>query len=287
MKTNSLHSWVLALPILLFGVEVAHAQCKPGDILVGADADNYYCMKKPVYEGSAAQQYGRQFCQAKQVVAADQTAIRALGFTTDAERFEMYGDVATGQKAQFQHRILNALFDQGLNATQVMVNKASSLNPWNVNTAVRTLEESGFDNAVVVMALRSIARQRDKPAMAAAYRDFAQKLKGAKEGWETRTDMSTDTKNAKLRLALGALKIMQGNPELGLVITGLQFGENIAYLLYLTNRIDDLTAATDAHLARLHELSERLQSHVTAMLANKRAWRNSTGYSTGTPVCGP
>src|SRR5437660_1780346 len=92
MKTNSLRV-TFTLPYLLFSLEMAYAQCKPGDILVGEDADNYYCMERARYVGSMAQHYGVEFCHAKIAVGADQNAIRALGFATDAERFELYAGV--------------------------------------------------------------------------------------------------------------------------------------------------------------------------------------------------
>jgi hypothetical protein len=177
------------------------------------------------------------------------------------------------------------LFDQGLNATQIAVNNASSLNPWNVNRAAAMLEANGFGNTNVIAALRRIARQKDKPALALAYRDFAQATRGAKEGWEARSDLSTDAKNSKMRLAVGALKIVQGNPELGLIITGLEFGENLAYLWYLNGEVADLTRATDENLKRLPALTGRLKDHVETLIRAKRTWQTSTGYTTATPTC--
>src|SRR5438874_1169778 len=96
MKTNSLRV-TLTLTSLWFSFGIAYAQCKPGDILVGEDADNYYCMERS--RSSTAQHYGIEFCHAKIAVGADQNAIRALGFATDAERFELYAGVASTQKA--------------------------------------------------------------------------------------------------------------------------------------------------------------------------------------------
>jgi hypothetical protein len=286
MKLRFSGRWFGIISLVSVPFAIGHAQCRPGDTLIGADAKQYYCMEASKYAGSQAETYGLSYCRAQLAVAADQAAIRTLGFATNTERFELYGEVGAERKAEFQHTALSTLFDQGLSATQAMVNSASSLNPWNVNNAARTLKDNGFDNDVVVAALRSLARQRDKPAMAAAYREFVKKLKSAKEAWETEAAISADAKNAKLRLALAALKTLQGNPELGLVITGLGFGENVAYLIYLTGRTNDLTTVNDAQLSRLTQLSERLRDHVAAVAANKRAWRQSTGYDTGTPVCG-
>src|SRR5437870_2909576 len=118
---GALMPYLLTLMLLLFAIEDAQAQkCKPGDVLVGEDADNYYCMERAQYEGSAAQRLGLQFCRAKPAVAADHNAIRELGFATDAERFELFANVAKEQKAELQHKVFDALFDQGLDAIETV-----------------------------------------------------------------------------------------------------------------------------------------------------------------------
>jgi hypothetical protein len=283
-----------ALPLLLFlALQAVHAQCKPGDVLIGEDADNYYCMERAKYEGSATQNFGSKFCLAKRAVAADQTAIRELGFPLDAERFEMFKNVAQEQQAVLQHKIFDGLFDQGLEATGIVLDSAKSLNPWNVNKAIDMLKAKGFDNAEVIAALRRIAQQKDKPAMVAAYRQFVQAAKSAKEGWDTASDIASDPENSQLRLMVGALKVMQGNPELGLAVTAAEFAENLTYLGYLSGQVSDLTNASDEKLALLGTpthggLTQRLKLHVNDMMAARNAWQKSSGYpTTAAPVCGP
>lgn len=277
---------ILAAPFLLFALETAQAQCKPGDILVGEDADNYYCRSRAQYEGSAAQRAGTRFCSAKRTLGADQNAIRELGFAIDTERFEMFAEVSKEQKAELENKVFDALLDNGLEATTVLANSAKSLNPWNVNNAVKMLEEKGFKNAAVSSALRRIALQKDKPAMAAAYRDFVEATKAAKEGWNTGSAMAKDRQNADLRLLVGALKVMQGNPELGLVVSGAELGESFAYLAYVSGRVNDLTKSTDEKLQRLAMLSQRLKGHVGDVRTSRTGWRRAMGISTGEPTCG-
>jgi hypothetical protein len=286
MKTTLLRVYFLALPFLFFPLGSAHAQCKPGDILVGEDADQYFCMEKGKYEGSAAQKFGSQFCQAKQAVEADQSAIRALGFALDAERFEMFASVAAEEKTTLQQRVFDALLDQGLDASEAVLKSAKSLNPWNVNNAVKMLEAKGYGNASVIAALRRVAAQKDKPGMFSAYQDFVRVAKNAKEGWSTGSDMVKSTGSSQeLRLVLGALKMVQGNPELGLAITTAELGESVAYLAYLSGQVSELGKLSDEKLERLSGLSKRLKGHVEAMGTSKKGWRNSTGYATGLPVC--
>jgi hypothetical protein len=272
---------------LFFVLGAAHAQCDPGDILVGEDDDNYYCRRKSEYQGSVAERAGTRFCVARRTLAADQSAIRALGFATDTERFEMFQRVSREQKAELQHKVLDVLFDQGLEATSVAVKSAQSLNPWNVNNAVKMLKEKRFGNAKVIAALRRIALTKDKPAMAAAYREFADVAKAAKEGWSTGSGMASDANNAELRLLVGALKLMQGNPGLGTAVTAAELGESFAYLVYVSGRVDELTRSTDDKLLRLDTLSQRLKGDVEALKASRRQWRQAMGIAGGEPTCGP
>ena len=58
------------------------------------------------------------------------------------------------------------MFDQSLSAVGKLADSAKSLNPWNVNKAVKLLEDKGFANAQLVRALRKVAGVRGKPQMA-------------------------------------------------------------------------------------------------------------------------
>jgi hypothetical protein len=277
-----------ALVTLVFVLDFAatvRAQCNSNEVLVGEDADNYYCMEKAKYDASPAKNLASQFCHAKYAVAGDQNAIRALGFNFDAQRFELFTDVAKDQKADLEHKVFDALLDQSLEGSGMAFKSAKSLNPWNVNNAVNMLKDKGFGNTAIINALRRVAAQKDKPAMYAAYKDFVELAKSAKEGWATGSDMAKDPDNANLRFLLGALKVMQGNPELGAAVTTLEFGENLAYLYYLTGEVNDLAKASGQKMKRLSELSAKLNGDVKALTQSKRGWQASTGYRTGTPVC--
>ena len=197
----------------------------------------------------------------------------------------MFKEVAKDQKAELQRKAYEGLFESGLDAGALAVDSAKSLNPWNVNHAIRMLEEKGFRNRTMVTALRRVAATKDKPAMAAAYHHFTDIAKAAKEGWFTGSDMATDPANAELRLAVGALKVMHGNPNLGLVITSLEFGESLAYLLYVNGRVSDLTRSTDDKLDRLGTLTRRLREHVDAVHTARAEWRRGLGIRAGEPRC--
>jgi hypothetical protein len=266
---RSICAAAILLLALSFGAESVHGQCDPGDILIGfeqtPEVDRYICMKNGNYAGSRAQQLGTKFCAAKRVVAADQSAIRDLGFALDRERLETFAGVAEERKKELQHRILDAFLDQWLETTDKVLERAKSLNPWSVNKAAEMLEAKHFKNAALTAALRKIALQKDKPAMLAAYRDFVKLAKAAKEGWDTASDNSKDPENADLRLLLGGLKVIQGNQELGLAVTALEFGEDLAYLGYLSGQVEQLARLSDEKLLRLQALRNRVERHVDQM----------------------
>jgi hypothetical protein len=276
---------IATLALVCGTFDVARAQCKPGDLLVGEDADNYYCRRRAEYEGSRPQALGARVCAARRTLAADQNAIRALGFAVDTERFEMFADVAREQKSELEHKVLDALFEQAFEATGKVVESAKPLNPWNVNQAADILQAKGFGSPTVIAALRRVARQKDKPAMAAAYQEFAAAVKGAKEGWSTGSAMAKDPDNAQLRLLLGALKVVQGNPDLGLAVTTAELGESLAYLAYVNGQVSELTKLTDDKLARLAVLSKRVQGHFGDVRDARKSWRESMGIRTGEPTC--
>jgi hypothetical protein len=243
-------------------------------------------MKKGEYKGSAAERCGLQFCHTREMVAADQASIHDLGFALDSERCEMFESVAREQKADLQHKIFDALLDRGLEATERSLDSAKSLNPWNVNKAVDMFKDKGFKNEAVIGAVRRIAQQKDKPALAAAYHDFVDVAKSAKQAWDTGSEMARDPDNAELRLIVGALKVVQGNPDLGFIITTEEFSENLVYLGYISGQVSELTKVSDDKLARLAVLAKRLKNRVSVMNASKMAWQKATGYTTAVPLCG-
>jgi hypothetical protein len=271
--------------VICFVVGTAHAQCKPGDLLVGEDADSYICRNVSEYRGSSAEQAGMSFCSARRFLVADQNAIRQLGFANDTERFEMFAGVAREQKAELKHKVFDALLDQGLTATSIAVNSARSLNPWNVNNSIKMLRDRGYGNQTVISAMRRIAEQKNKPAMAAAYARFSELARSAKEGWSSGSAAAKDANNAELQLLVGALKVMQGNPELGTLITSAELGESLAYLIYVNGRVSDLSQATDEKLLRLGTLSQNLKARVDAMNTSRRQWRQMLGITSGEPNC--
>lgn len=242
------------------------------------------CERQPV----ASQAPADAFCKAKLLVAADQRAIAQMNFGNDAQSFEMFDSVAREQKAKFEEKVLNALLDQAAEATTIAAASAKSLNPFNVNTAIETLRKNGLNSDPVFAALRAIAGTKDKPAKAEAYKLLLSAVKGAKEGYDTLKDIKEDQKNLKLRLLVGALKVAQGNPELGLAVTAAEFGESLAYLGYVSAKVDDLNQVTDDKLVALKSRIARLKGDMAALQAAKSRWAaTNTNADRKEPVCNP
>lgn len=223
-------------------------------------------------QSTASQAPIQAFCKAKLQVSADERAIAQMNFGNDTQTFEMFAKVARFQKAKFEEKVLNALIDQGTEATTVAVMNAKSLNPVSVNSAIATLQQKGLNNEAIFGALRAIAHTKGKPAMAEAYKVLVHFVQAAREGYDTGDDMAEDKKNAQLRLLVGVLKVAQGNPELGLAVTAADFGESLAYLGYLSAKVSDLNEVTDNKLVTLNGHIARLKADVASLEKAKLRW---------------
>lgn len=245
-----------------------------------ADAIIVHPVCQPVQRPASAD----RFCKMKGLAKADVDAIKAIDFKADVAQYEAFQKLAIREKAAFEHKALMATLDQALDAAEKGVDAASSLNPWSVNTAIKDLKARGFDNEVLISAMRRVAAAKDKPAKAAAYKAFVKLAKSGYEGYETGGDMREEPDNARLRFLLGALKVMQGNPELGLVVTGAEFGESLGWLYWLNRLQNERTDLTETKLRQLAQLSANLKSHIDAMKAARSAWAAESGQ-TGDPPC--
>jgi hypothetical protein len=224
------------------------------------------------------------YCAAKLKVGADERAIQQMNFGNETRSFEMFADVSAEQKAKFQKKVLDALLDQGLEVTKMAADSAKSLNPYNVNATIKRLRAEGLNNDAIFAGLRKIAATKDKPAMAAAYKSFVDLVKNEKEGYDAGKDMAEDSQDANLRLLLGVLKVAQGDSEVGLVVTGADFGVSFAYLGYISGQVDDLTQVTDSKLLQLNSLIDRLKQDVSALNAAKQDWAGANDHP-GEPDC--
>ena len=248
--------------------------CKPNEILVAEDENNWYCKDVAAYQKTRGPELVGEYCSAKLKVGADQSAIRNLGFAVDTERFEMYRAVATDQRSELKNKVMMEMVGNSLKVVGNLADSARPLNPWSVNKSVKMLEDNGFGNPALIAALRNIALVRGKPAMAAAYAKFEKLAESGLEGYSTGRGVKKDPGTWKLQLLAGALKVMQGNEAAGLVITGAEFSESLAYLYYVGGQVDALDQITDDKLANLARLGERLKDDVDDMVSAKQSWQS-------------
>lgn len=227
-----------------------------------------------------------EFCRMKGLAQSDVDAIKAIDFKADVEQFEQFEALGKKEKAAFQKKALMAALDQGLEAAEKGVDAAKSLNPWSVNTAIKDLKARGYDNELLFSAMRKVAAAKNKPDKVEAYKAFVKLAKAGYEGYETGKDMREEPDNARLRFLLGALKVMQGNPELGLMVTGAEFGESLGWLYYLNKLQNERMDITDTKLRLLGQLSDNLKAHIDAMKSARSAWNAETGQA-GDPSCNP
>jgi hypothetical protein len=290
--------FLLSAALLILAPEIAYADdCPPGTVKIGekktetADAIIVQPLCKRIPAVAPQPQAANPaaavaFCKAKLQVAADERAIGQMNFGNNVESFEMFADVAKAQKAEFQGKVLGALIDQGLEATTIAARSAKSLNTVNVYAAIDQFRKNGMKNEAILTALHVIAETKDKPAMAHAYENLVQLVQSAKEGYDTGKDIAEDSKNAQLRLLLGVLNVAQGNPELGVAVTTADFGESLAYLGYISNKVDGLTHVTEQQLLLLNSLISRTRDDVKKLQQAKLEW-TTANTTASAPDCHP
>jgi tetratricopeptide (TPR) repeat protein len=234
------------------------------------------------------------FCRAKVAAAADRKAWEQLGvsFESAVERFKEFEDVSTDQRDEMKNKAFDALLDHSVPLAEA----AGVLNPWNVNGAIKELRATSGRFAPVMApvedALRRVAAAKNKSERAEAYKAYVEMVKVKKDEIATHTAMAKDEKNRTLHGLLGVLKIVQGNPALGRVVSGVEFLESAAYLAYLrglrpggnTGAIGSMVSITDDQLKQLPAMRKQLKEHVAARNNARQAWQKATG-KTGEPVC--
>ena len=226
-----------------------------------------------------------QFCRAVGHIRKDQEGLRALNFRVDVEQFDKFEEVSREQKAALEKKVMDALLDQALEGAQKGADAAKSLNPWSVNTAIKKLKASGFGNERIISAMRAVARTKGKPAIAETYKFLVEEVKGAKEAYDTDSDMAKEPDTATLRFLLGALKIVQKNPELGLAVTTVEFGESAAYLGFLNSAVAAQADLTDQKLVNEIRLAAQLRKHVAGKKKARADWVKAG--NSGDPECSP
>lgn len=238
----------------------------------------------PICEPNPRPASADDFCKMKSLTTADIAAIKAIDFRADVESYQEFEALSTEQKASFEHKAFMAALDQGLEMADKGIDAAKSLNPWSVNTAIKDFKARGFDNPTLFAAMRKVAAAKGKPEAAEAYKAFVKLAKAGYEGYETGKDMRKDPDNAQLRFLLGALKVMQNNPELGLAVTTAEFGESYAWLYWLDRLQNERMDITETKLKQLAGLSANLKAHTGAMKAARNRYRQDTG-DPGDPAC--
>lgn len=240
-----------------------------------------------------AEIYAERFCRAKKLVDTDISGIKALNFNADVQQFETFEKLSEEQKKEFESKAAMALVDQALEAGKMAADSAKSLNPWNVNTAikdlkaqkwVKTAEAKGLKTDLVFSAMRRIAAAKNKPDAAAAYKLFVREAQVAREGYTAGRDMAKEPDTAGLRFLLGALKAVEVSPEAGLVVTSAEFIESAAWIYWLNKLENQQMAVTDLKLAQLAKLVKQMKTHVPKLKEARTNW-TTAAHKSGEPVC--
>jgi hypothetical protein len=226
----------------------------------------------------AAAQAQENYCKAKRMLAEQVRGLKLINYRSDIEQFEMFEKVSTEQKAEFESKVLSGLLDQTLNGLEL-----SKDAPQRVGVYIDKLKRMGVKNEKLFARLQNLAKISNKPAAKKAIEALTEDAGPILEGSATAQDVVEDPKNMKLRIALGALKAIQNDPDLGLAVAGFEMGWSFAYLGYLNRQVNQATVLTDRNLANLKIIGEQLKAIVAKMKKAQADWQ-AAGNS-GKPIC--
>ena len=274
--------------VLAFALPARADVCPPGTVQVGQEIEETptEIIIHPVCKRITADPaLTQKVCTAKRKIAADQEAIRQMSFLAERESFERFEQVATAQRTELKGKLLSAFVDQGLQAGRMTADKVLSLKLDNVHKEVVKLKDLGLHDQRFVDALYKMAQDTDLRRRVKSYRSFIDDIAAAKKVYGAGSGMVNDPDHAPLRFFLGALRIAQSNPELGLLVTTVDVVENLAYLAYLPGQIDGLSTLTDEKMGALNQMVGRMKQDMSAFKAARKKWQEAGG--SGEPKCGP
>lgn len=272
----------------------------PGEVVVGVQVINHgdegteyiYTIFKGDYDNSAAAKYAQEFAKFDKFLKKDQDALNAQdkNLHANVELLDSYAKLTEDERAEFLKKL------GGIFAGKIL-DGVATLNPWNVNNAVKSLKEFGVDSKEAEDLLRFIANQKDKRAI-------IESIDRLHDSTGARLDAVNDpeTRNKVLYNVLAALYLAQGNPELGVWITGADVAQSFCYLgvmggwkntlPFVTNDnksgvVNRIAENTDLELVTLTDLAKKTKSDFDNRMKAEKAWQAETGNYGVTPIWPP
>jgi hypothetical protein len=284
--------WLFALPT---STTIAQNP-RPGEVTIGVEEIDYPTGVDTIYTyalassylNSKAARYAQDYMKLSSIVAKDKAALEDKGFKANAEALDEVTKESIAERNDFVKKLGGELLGKALDG-------AASLNPVNVNRAVKWLQERNLGSPELIKLFRMLAGQADKRAKLEAYDKF-------KTAFDTGRDVAgaDGAYNKMLYGLLGALKLAQNQPELAPVVSGAEIAVNLYYLgkmcgfkYVLTgadrpdSEINQLLSGTDAQLVVVSRLAGSMKANVDKQIAARRAWREATGNARANPIWPP
>ena len=207
-------------------------------------------------------------------IERDKHALADLGFQGDAEALEEWAKLREKERAEFEKVRLDAMVTVLLESAAGTAAYLRSLNPWSVNTKIRQLKGSTWDQPIIRDTLRKISRIRGKPtaetrvAYAKAVVEALMQGKHAAEAL-----VSEDSVVALMGIAQLSVLLLR-NP-----VTQIEANEAISAfsILYCESRsraavpdVDKLMQLDDRKMVALNQISKLLKQHVAQLNAAKQ-----------------
>jgi hypothetical protein len=209
-------------------------------------------------------------------------AVRNMGFATTAATLEQWAELTEDARKQFKKYVSAAARDLMFTGAEQAVKRGASLNPWNVNTAVKRLKANGFWTSGIETSMRRIAAIRDKPDARSRLVAELKVLKTAIKvaNWDS-TASSVDQVLEGTSVVLGWLP---KPPQASLGIAATEFGVALAFAghaKYVSGpAIERMSRLTEQQLVDLKRRSAAVQQATARVVAAKRALKSCTERKT-------
>lgn len=217
-------------------------------------------------------------------VRTDQEVIRGLGLNVRAEIFDELEKMTEEARKEFWSNLTDALLEVAFAGAEVAVVKGGSLNPWNVNVAIRNLTRNGFMTDPIARLLRNISKWRDKPTLKD---NLSRDLKALQMEIDVARFFKESHGEPKAKLE--AIKMLFGwlpkSPQLSFVVAATQYSVALGFAGYakyqIKPEIERLAALTEKDLRTLNLYAGLLKSHVSELRQARGALAKCEQDNTG------
>jgi hypothetical protein len=207
-------------------------------------------------------------CQGSLRVSSDLTAIRNLNAAGMAREAEGWEERTRAYKTELEHKAVDVFFSAALDRAE----RVLAANPHLTNRQVRNIrklmEKSGINDPVVLALAENLAKDAHKGSSVRQARTLIRRILVLKKGY----DMEDTLRHFEGLTGVLAL-IGIANPTVGMGVSSGEFLETLAMLYASGEGALRIETLTDRNLRVLKRLSNRLETDMKKLNAQKAKWR--------------